>query len=83
MSKTKDYFHEEIEEQYRREFIEEPEQFIKDKHSFIISVTAPNIRDIYGLLMQAYKDIGAGEIDGGETTTNKKGETLIYGFRKV
>lgn len=83
MSRTKEYFHEEIEEQYRREFIEEPEIFNKDKHSYIISVTAPTIREIYNLLMEVYKDIKSGEVDAGETSKNKDGKTLSYGFRKI
>lgn len=83
MSRTKEYFHDEIQDQLRTELMEEPQNLPANEYNFVFSVSASTITEIHSLLALAYQEIKAGYLEGGITTANKQGHTISYGYRKL
>lgn len=83
MGKVKEFYHDEIEEQMRRDLIEEPLPSPENEFKFVISVSAVELTDIHAALHNIYQEIKAGYTEGGNTMSSKKGGETTYGFRKL
>lgn len=83
MGKVKEFYHDEIEEQLRRELIEEPFPKPENEFKFVISLSAPTLSDVHTVLHLVYQQIKSGYLEGGETFQNKKRDNVTYGFRKL
>ena len=83
MGKVKEFYHDEIEEQMRRELIEEPLPNLENEFKYVISVSAVELTDVYTALHNIYQEIKAGYLEGGNTMSSKKGGETTYSFRKL
>lgn len=83
MSRTKDYFHDEIEEQSRRQLMEEPENLPDNQYKFAISVSVDSLSEVYTVLALIYQSIKKGHDEDGETFKKDNGTISSYGFRRL
>lgn len=83
MSRTKEYFHDEIEEGMRRMLMEEPEELSENPFRFVISISTDRLSEVYTMLALVYQSIKTGHEEDGETFHKPNGTVASYGFRKL
>ncbi|NLO70388.1 MAG: hypothetical protein GX102_05495 [Porphyromonadaceae bacterium] len=83
MGKVKEFYHDEIEEQMRRELIEEPYPRPENDLNFVMSISAARIEDIHTVFNEIYQLIKSGYPEGSNTFPSKKEGTTSYGYRKL
>ena len=83
MSRTKEYFHDDIEEGMRIALMEEPEELPENPFKFVISVSTDRLSEVYTMLALVYQSIKTGHEEDGETFRKPNGGISSYGFRKL
>lgn len=83
MGRTKEYYHDEIEDGSRRHPMEEEEERPSNKLSFIININANTVDEVETLISLMLEKIKLGHTDSIEVIKKPENVSIFYGYRRI